>query len=114
MFHHAGSWNWLSDGVVRAPRSRFQAPPTPIRTLERARRIGKAAGLHYVYVGNVPAHPDGNTYCPSCDTLLIQRLGFQVLINRIQDGHCPRCGQAIAGVWSGPAEVIEWQRAEKP
>ena len=39
-------------------------PPTPIRTLERAVRIGHDAGLQFVYVGNVPGHEGENTVCP--------------------------------------------------
>ncbi len=90
-----------------SPAYRFRAPPTPIRTLERARAIGKQAGLRYIYVGNAPGHPNADTYCPGCDTLLIQRLGFDVLTDRVREGHCPQCGQPIAGVWSRPAEVVE-------
>ncbi len=44
------------------PAYRFTSPPTPIQTLERAWMIGKDAGLHFVYVGNVPGHPHDNTY----------------------------------------------------
>ena len=29
-------------------------PVTPVETLHRAHAIGRAAGLRYVYVGNVP------------------------------------------------------------
>ncbi|MEN8198009.1 MAG: hypothetical protein ABFS30_16100, partial [Pseudomonadota bacterium] len=39
------------------PAYRFAAPSTPVATLERAREIGQQAGLRYVYLGNVPAHP---------------------------------------------------------
>ena len=39
-------------------------PPTPVATLERGVRLGKAAGLRYVYVGNVPDHASRNTTCP--------------------------------------------------
>lgn len=98
---------WHVTGYV--PVYQFQAPPTPIRTLERAHRIGKGAGLQYVYVGNVPGHPDGDTYCPRCDTLLIRRVGFDVLTQRVQEGHCPQCGHPIVGAWSCPIEVIQWQ-----
>jgi len=76
-------------------------PVTPVRTLDRARRIALDAGLHFVYVGNVPFHPGGNTYCPSCGRVLIRRVGYKVLENSIgADGKCPSCGATIAGVWS--------------
>jgi pyruvate formate lyase activating enzyme len=38
-------------------------PITPIPTLERAKAIADAEGLHYVYIGNVPGHPVGFTAC---------------------------------------------------
>ena len=71
---------------------------TGIETLEKASAIGKKAGLYYVYMGNVPVH--GDTYCPDCSELLIDRTGYSVTINRLEDGHCPKCGRKIEGVWS--------------
>ena len=53
-------------------------PPTPVQTLERAKAIADAEGLHYVYIGNVPGHPAENTYCPKCRRLVIERAGFTV------------------------------------
>jgi pyruvate formate lyase activating enzyme len=81
------------------PAYQFTAPPTPIRTLERAWQIGKDAGLEFVYVGNVPGHGYDNTRCPACNSLLIRRIGFDVLENRVRRGRCSRCGRHIAGVW---------------
>jgi pyruvate formate lyase activating enzyme len=75
-------------------------PPTPVETLRRARDIARAAGLHFVYLGNV-LEPDGaNTACPKCGKLLVKRTGFSVLENRLRDGKCPDCGTEIYGVWS--------------
>ncbi|NTV48818.1 MAG: AmmeMemoRadiSam system radical SAM enzyme [Geobacteraceae bacterium] len=73
-------------------------PPTPIATLRRARDIGLAAGLHFVYEGNVPGEGGENTYCPSCSALLINRYGFAIDTNRILNGGCPDCGVTIAGI----------------
>lgn len=75
-------------------------PPTPVKTLERARNIALAEGLHFVYIGNVPGHPGENTYCPHCSTLLIRRRGFWVIENKISDAKCPECGYLIPGIWS--------------
>ena len=74
---------------------------TDADTLLRAREIGFAAGLHYVYAGNRPGHvgDSENTFCPSCKTTLIERWGFRVSSNRIVNGKCPACGTAIAGRW---------------
>jgi pyruvate formate lyase activating enzyme len=74
-------------------------PPTPLATLRRAREIGLAAGLHYVYTGNIPGDQGENTFCPGCNRLLIERSGFVVRQNRIADGACPDCGARIDGVW---------------
>jgi len=70
---------------------------TSLKTLERAKKIAKGAGLLYVYLGNVPVH--GDTYCPECNTLLIDRTGYRVVQNNLIDGHCPQCNRAIEGVW---------------
>ena len=75
-------------------------PPTPVATLERAREIGMAQGLHYAYVGNVPGHPGNHTYCPGCGTTVIERDGLFVTAMRLRDGRCPKCRRAIPGVWS--------------
>jgi len=74
---------------------------TQLNILLRAAEIGKEEGLHYVYIGNIPGYaPEWeNTYCPSCHTLLIERNGFRVKKNTIIGGKCPKCNEAIAGVW---------------
>ncbi len=74
-------------------------PPTPISTLEKAWQIGRDAGLHYVYMGNVPGHPGENTVCPSCGEKVISRIGYRVTEVRLKDGHCEKCGHLIPGVW---------------
>jgi pyruvate formate lyase activating enzyme len=81
------------------PAYKFDAPATPVSTLERAHRKGKDSSLEYVYTGNVPGHPDDNTYCPQCASLIIQRFGFDVIQNCLCAGHCPKCGHSISGVW---------------
>lgn len=75
-------------------------PPTPVKTLERAREISLSEGLHFVYVGNVPGHDAEHTYCPKCSKILIQRKGFWILENRINNGKCPDCNTNIPGIWS--------------
>jgi pyruvate formate lyase activating enzyme len=75
-------------------------PITPVPTLERAKAIADAEGLHYVYIGNVPGHPAQNTYCPQCRKMLVERVGFtasKVLIRK--DNSCPFCRHPIPGVW---------------
>jgi len=74
-------------------------PPTPVASLVRAHAIAKAAGLRYVYVGNVPGHPLENTACPRCGKALVERQGFQVVRNGLKKGACPGCGERLRGLW---------------
>jgi len=73
--------------------------PTPPKSLQRAYEIGKQAGLHYVYLGNVPGSKQENTYCYKCGHTLVERIGYNVASNKIKDSHCPDCGTQIAGRW---------------
>lgn len=74
--------------------------PTPVKTLEEARKIGMEEGLQYVYIGNVPGHEGENTYCPKDGKVLIRRIGYHILENNIVNGKCKFCGIDIPGVWS--------------
>lgn len=76
---------------------------TPSATLVRAADIGRAAGLRYVYAGNLPGETSDleDTKCPECSATLIERHGFRVLRNRMSpEGACPDCGKKIPGIWS--------------
>lgn len=106
-----GMAKWIMDNLgpdVPLHFSRFHPqyrlknlPPTPVKTLDRAHGIAKAAGIHHVYIGNVPMNPASHTYCPKCGQRLIKRLGYLVRENLVTPaGKCPKCGQGIAGVWS--------------
>jgi pyruvate formate lyase activating enzyme len=74
-------------------------PPTPVRTLEKARKIALGEGIHFAYAGNVPGHPSENTYCPKCKKTLIERDGYYIESNKIKNGKCPHCGTGVAGIW---------------
>ena len=74
--------------------------PTPITTLEKARKIALDCGLQYVYIGNIPGHTAENTYCPNCKKVVIQRSGYSILeINLDEQGRCKFCEGEISGVW---------------
>jgi len=73
-------------------------PQTPVQTLRRARQIGLNVGLRYVYEGNVPGEEGENTYCYSCESLLIDRSGFSIFRNHITGAMCPDCRARIDGV----------------
>ncbi len=73
------------------------AAPTPIKTLERAYEIGKQAGLHYVYLGNVPGAKSESTFCYKCGRILIERVGYHIAANHLKNSSCPDCGEKVAG-----------------
>ncbi|HVU36664.1 MAG TPA: AmmeMemoRadiSam system radical SAM enzyme [Opitutaceae bacterium] len=78
-----------------------QLEPTPVETLLRARDIAQAAGLRFVYVGNVPElEGTESTRCPGCRRTIVERNIFAVLRNDIVAGKCRHCGTTIPGVWS--------------
>lgn len=75
---------------------------TTTQTLIRAAEIGQEAGLHYVYAGNLPGQvgPYENTYCPKCNTLLVERYGYRITQDKLSGrGTCPKCGEVIPGIW---------------
>ncbi len=77
-------------------------PATPPSTLARALDIGTAAGLRFVYPGNIRGRLGDreSTFCPRCDALLIGRTGYEVGPVRIgPDGRCPDCAAEITGRW---------------
>src|ERR1039458_8270524 len=108
-------------GGVGAYSSRAPSLPTNLRLstnailsgieqrqagLQRAAEIGRAAGLRYVYAGNLPGQLGKleDTYCPGCGAAVVERRGFRVLRNRLtEDGHCPDCNTSIAGQWGRPS-----------
>ncbi len=75
---------------------------TPPETLSRAWDLGRKAGLKFVYVGNIPGRAEGmeNTRCPKCGATLIERIGFKVTVNRLNEGSCYQCTMPIPGYWS--------------
>lgn len=76
---------------------------TTAAQLVRAAEIGRAAGLRYVYAGNVPGRVGRweNTYCPGCDRLLIERVGYLIRRDDLgpNGGRCPHCDSRIPGLW---------------
>jgi len=87
---------------------------TQPRDLAQAAVIGRAAGLRFIYAGNLPGQVGDleNTQCPHCHALLIERFGYHILDYRLtSQGACPQCGTVIPGRW---AEKFEGQIAHLP
>jgi pyruvate formate lyase activating enzyme len=74
---------------------------TTAETLLRAAAAGRAAGLRYVYAGNLPGHVGGyeNTYCPACNEAVVERSGYRIRAVHLVNGCCAACGTAIPGRW---------------
>jgi pyruvate formate lyase activating enzyme len=70
---------------------------TPIASMERAFEIGKEAGLRYIYLGNVPGVRAESTFCHNCGAILVERFGYTIKANRIENRSCPDCGTKVAG-----------------
>ena len=75
-------------------------PPTSPSALQRARDAGIAAGVRYVYVGNIRDGRGESTFCPACGNCVIGRRGYVMTENNLTAGSCSSCGAKIAGVWS--------------
>lgn len=73
--------------------------PTPVATLTRMRNKALKAGLHYVYIGNVPGHEGTYTYCHGCGKLIVKRQGYLMPVYHLQNGCCRFCGTKIPGRW---------------
>ncbi len=89
------------------PANRMTIPPTPVETLDRARKIAMEEGLKYVYTGNRPGDEGENTYCPKCRTKVIARLGMEMVKNSLVKGNlCPNCGARLP-------IVFDWRKGRK-
>jgi pyruvate formate lyase activating enzyme len=88
-------------------------PHTPVATLRRARAIAQAAGIRFVYTGNIHDPEGGSTWCPSCGALLIERDWYALGRWHVTpDGHCGYCGTHIPGVFE--AVPGTWGRHRRP
>jgi pyruvate formate lyase activating enzyme len=91
----------------------LDTPATPPATLQRARRIAKAAGLHHVFTGNIHDPSGQSTYCQACDALLIGRDWYELTAwNLTEAGRCRACGTTCAGVFE--ARPGRWGRRRAP
>ncbi|MEE4163067.1 MAG: AmmeMemoRadiSam system radical SAM enzyme [Woeseiaceae bacterium] len=78
-------------------------PATPKSTLSRSREIAIAAGLRYVYTGNVHDFDGSSTYCHACGERLIGRDWYELSTWNIgvDTGRpaCRHCAAPVAGVF---------------
>lgn len=75
-----------------------ERPPTPAKTLLRAREQAHAHGLRFVYTGNIDDPPSRSTYCPNCSASVVGRDRYTVTGWSLDDdGACGGCGTPIPG-----------------
>jgi pyruvate formate lyase activating enzyme len=89
------------------------ANTTPAMLLHAA-RIGRDAGLRYVYAGNQPGRVGEleHTHCHACGARLIARYGYLIQEYRLtRTGACPDCATPVPGRWSA---AFDGQRAAHP
>ncbi len=70
---------------------------TPTKTILHARELALSAGIKYCYVGNIIDRKGQTTFCPRCDSKLIERNWHGVAGNKMTGDKCPKCGTVIAG-----------------
>lgn len=81
------------------PQYKSDIPATSINSIEDAMKIGKKAGLRFIYGGNIYSGGYEDTFCPGCKERLLKRQGFSILENNIKAGECKYCGKSIDGVF---------------
>ncbi|MFO0915569.1 MAG: AmmeMemoRadiSam system radical SAM enzyme [Pirellulales bacterium] len=86
--------------------------PTSHETLCRAYETARAAGLKYVYVGNVHDQQRQATYCPGCGQAVIERDWYELGGYRLTGNRCDRCGTEIPGRFD--AQPGSWGRRRQP
>jgi len=81
----------------------LEHPPTPPKTLARAREIAIQNGIRYVYTGNVHDHDGCHTFCHHCKKRIVERNGYALGAWHVDAlGRCEFCGTHCAGVFDGP------------
>ncbi len=87
--------------------------PTPPATLLMARQIACAAGLRYVYSGNIHHEATQSTFCHGCGARVIGRDWYELPAWALSDkGRCQACGAACVGVFDG--QPGRWGRRSAP
>ena len=101
--------DWLLDAVGPDVPVHFTAfhpdfrmtdrPRTSHETLIKAYDVARAAGLRYVYVGNVHDVDRQSTYCHQCHRVLIQRDWHQLGQYALNQNLCQHCQAKVPGVF---------------
>ena len=88
-------------------------PRTPTETLVRARKQALAAGLRFVYTGNVHDPEGGSTWCPGCGACLIGRDWYELSTWHLTaEGNCKSCDYELPGKFTD--RPGQWGRRRLP
>lgn len=68
--------------------------PTPVSTIRHAVEIGHAAGLKFVYSGNVRGEGE-DTVCYSCGRTNVRRVGYKAEVVALRGSSCSHCGAEL-------------------
>ena len=66
--------------------------------LRKAHEIGKAAGLQFVYLGNLRGE-NRSILCPNCGAVVLARSDTSILGANLKGNRCGSCGQTVPGVF---------------
>jgi pyruvate formate lyase activating enzyme len=72
----------------------MDVPSTPTRTMQLAHRVGKDAGLKFVYLGNMRSEQE-DTICPDCGAVVIERSNYDIKLLNYDQGRCLKCGRSL-------------------
>ena len=73
----------------------LDAVPTPEATMRKGVRLGREAGLRYVYAGNIMLDDTSDTRCPQCGHVVIGRRHFGVTETDLDGKCCGECGEEL-------------------
>ena len=76
------------------PSYKMDIPPTSMNVMKRAHEIA-ISELNFVYIGNMCIGNTGNTYCPDCKNLLIERNYYHSDVCGLIDNRCSKCNKEI-------------------
>jgi pyruvate formate lyase activating enzyme len=91
----------------------MDVPPTPPATLIRAREQAKAAGLRFVYTGNIRDVRGQSTYCAECGQRVIGRDGYEIVDWQLDaESRCYACDERLPGHFA--AKPGSWGSRRRP
>ncbi len=81
------------------PQYKAKIDSTKADSIIRGVELGKKAGLHYIYGGNIAIDSLNNTLCPHCDKKIIDRMGYHISRYDVINNQCKHCGYKIKGLF---------------